>query len=97
MLNELFEIELTILIKMDLALNKLEKLICHKTQPTNQPNQTKPINADANLKQKIFIFIIYSIRTVVFIFIVIFWKSQLIRPSAFFSVSSRTGEPTRNL
>ena len=25
---------------MDLALNNLQKLICHKTQPTNQP--TKP-------------------------------------------------------
>ena len=23
--------------KMDLALNKLQRLICHKTQPTNQP------------------------------------------------------------
>ena len=26
----------TILIKMDLALNNLERLKCHKTQPTNQ-------------------------------------------------------------
>ena len=24
-------------IKMDLALNNLQRLICHKTQPTNQP------------------------------------------------------------
>ena len=31
------EIELTICIKMDLALNNLQRLICHKTQPTNQP------------------------------------------------------------
>ena len=23
---------------MDLALNNLQRLICHKTQPTNQPN-----------------------------------------------------------
>ena len=29
----MFEIELTICIKMDLALNDLERLICHKTQP----------------------------------------------------------------
>ena len=34
---ELFEIELTICIKMDLALNKLQRLICHKSQPTTQP------------------------------------------------------------
>ena len=27
----------TILIKMDLALNNLQRLICHKTQTTNQP------------------------------------------------------------
>ena len=33
-LSELFEIEL-IGIKMDLALNNLQRLICHKTQPTN--------------------------------------------------------------
>ena len=26
---------------MDFALNNLQKLICHKNQPTNQPNQTK--------------------------------------------------------
>ena len=34
----MFEIELIICIKVDLALNKLQRLICHKTnQPTNQP------------------------------------------------------------
>ena len=33
--TELFELELIIYIKMDLALNKLQRLICHKTQPTN--------------------------------------------------------------
>ena len=33
--TELFEIELIIYIKMDLALNNLQRLICHKTQPTN--------------------------------------------------------------
>ena len=36
MLTELFEIELITCIKMDLALNNLQMLICHKTQPTNQ-------------------------------------------------------------
>ena len=35
----LFEIELIICIKMDLDLNNLQRLICHKTQTTNkQPN-----------------------------------------------------------
>ena len=28
--------ELIIYIKMDLALNNLQRLICHKTQPTDQ-------------------------------------------------------------
>ena len=36
MLNELFSVEQIIYIKMDLALNNLQRLICHKT------NQTKP-------------------------------------------------------
>ena len=27
---------------MELALNKLQGLICHKTQPINQPSQTIP-------------------------------------------------------
>ena len=35
--TELFEIELTTCIKMDLALNNLQRLICHKTQTTNLP------------------------------------------------------------
>ena len=35
MLTELFEIELTICIKMHLVLNNLQKLIRHKTQTTN--------------------------------------------------------------
>ena len=30
---------LTICIKIDFALNNLQRLICHKTQPTNQPAQ----------------------------------------------------------
>ena len=36
MLTELFEIELFICIKMDLALNKLQGLIWHKTQTNKQ-------------------------------------------------------------
>ena len=34
---ELFEIEVLICVKMDFALNNLQRLICHKTQ-TNKPN-----------------------------------------------------------
>ena len=34
--HELFVIELIIYIKMDLALNNLQRWICYKTQPTNQ-------------------------------------------------------------
>ena len=32
----MFEIELSICIKMDFALNNLYRLICHKIQPTNR-------------------------------------------------------------
>ena len=32
----MFEIELIICMKIDLVLNNLEMLICHKTQPTKQ-------------------------------------------------------------
>ena len=35
-LTELFEIELIICIRMDLALNNLQSLMYHKTQTTNQ-------------------------------------------------------------
>ena len=35
----MFEIELIICMKMDFALNKLQGLICHKNQPTNQPKE----------------------------------------------------------
>ena len=38
--TELFEIELTICIKMDLALNNQQMLICHKTQISNQSSGT---------------------------------------------------------
>ena len=37
---KLFEIELIICIKMDLTLNNLQLLICHKTQTTNQPHRS---------------------------------------------------------
>ena len=44
--TELFEIELIICMKMDLALNNLRRLICHKTQISNQltftPGQIGP-------------------------------------------------------
>ena len=36
MLNRIYEIELIICIKMDLALNNLQRLICHKTQIPKQ-------------------------------------------------------------
>ena len=38
---ELFGIELILCIKTDLALNKLQRLICHKTQTTNQQDTCK--------------------------------------------------------
>ena len=41
--TELIEIELIICIKMDFALNDLQRLICHKTQPTFK-NLAKPVN-----------------------------------------------------
>ena len=34
--TDLFEIEVIICIKMDWALNNLQRLICHKTQQTNK-------------------------------------------------------------
>ncbi len=41
MLTELLEIERIICIRMDLALNNLQKLICHKTQPTHHSTVCK--------------------------------------------------------
>ena len=35
---ELFELELIICIKIDVALNNLKRLICHKTQPNKPTN-----------------------------------------------------------
>ena len=39
--TELFEIELIVCIKIDLVLNNLQRLICHKTQPTKQPTTSR--------------------------------------------------------
>ena len=41
--SQLFEMKLIISIKMDLALNNLQRLICHKIQTTNQPTN-QPTN-----------------------------------------------------
>ena len=41
--TELFETELIIHIKVDLTLINLKRLICHKTQQTNQPTNTSYI------------------------------------------------------
>ena len=37
----MFEIEVIIKIKMDLALNDLQRLICHKTKPNQTMSQDK--------------------------------------------------------
>ena len=36
-----FELELIIYIKMDLALNNLQRLMCHKTQAIKLTNQNR--------------------------------------------------------
>ena len=46
--TEFFEIEL--FMKMDLALNNLQRLICHKSQQTNQPTNQPNKN---NLQEKV--------------------------------------------
>ena len=50
--------EMIICIKLDLSLNNLQKLISHKTQPTNQPtNQpTKQTNQTSSM--------VYSVRMI---------------------------------
>ena len=40
MQTELFEIELIMCIKMDLVLNNLQRLICHKTQLIDYQNNS---------------------------------------------------------
>ena len=51
--TELIEIELIICIKMDLTLNNLQRLICHKTLPTNQPTIIHSINYNQKGTQQI--------------------------------------------
>ena len=59
-LTELFKIEVTICVKMDLALNNLQSLICHKTQPTNHSVTTATSLSHKSTYQKItcYIFIL---------------------------------------
>ena len=52
--TEVFKIELIIRIKIDLALNNLQRLICHRNQPTNQP-----INQPRKLKHTILLFYLH--------------------------------------
>ena len=51
--TELFEIELFNCIKMDLALNYIQSLICHKTQ-TNKLDQTNLITLKIEIKEIIY-------------------------------------------
>ena len=50
--DELFEIELFFCIKMDLALNNLQRVICHKTQ-TNKQTKRKDLKFFKKLVGKI--------------------------------------------
>ena len=52
--TELFEIELTICIKIDLALNNLQRLICHKTQLTNHLSSLEESYTGKNIGRKIY-------------------------------------------
>ena len=38
---------------MDMALNNLQRLICHKTQPTNQPTRTWVINCKLHFTKSV--------------------------------------------
>ena len=49
--TELFEIELIIFIKMDLVLNNIQRLICHK-DPTNQQTNQNQIQEESSTKKK---------------------------------------------
>ena len=66
-LTELFKIKQFICIKMDLSLNNLQRLICHKTQTKKKQQANKPNNTD-------FIFMQKTIK----IFFLIFLKILLI-------------------
>ena len=46
----MFEIELFICIKMNLALNNQQRLICQKNQPTNQPTNQSKVKSRAIVK-----------------------------------------------
>ena len=54
--TELFKIELFICIKMDLALNNLQSLLCHKIQT----NQTK-LSSEFFLHGRIWVFLIHGL------------------------------------
>ena len=58
---------------MDLALNNLHKLICHKTQPTNQPIILRLFN----FLQYSYIFS-YFLSTFYFSVLLIFWKENVL-------------------
>ena len=62
---ELFEIEQFICIKMDLALNNLQRLVCHKIQPTNQLEMNNRWNV--NFLRNSFLDIRYRYSSKVFI------------------------------
>ena len=49
----MFKIELIICIKMDLVLNNLQRLICHKTQTTTQPFRVKISRCNIHLSSEI--------------------------------------------
>ena len=51
--TELFDVELIIYIKMDLTLNNLLGLICHKIQPTNQPEVQERRQGELEIKGRI--------------------------------------------
>ena len=57
-LTELFEIELIIFIKMDLALNNLQRLICHKTHETfiliKDPSMFKQLFHHLHVRMKVY-------------------------------------------
>ena len=48
-----FKIEQIIYIKMDLALNNLQRLICHKTQQTNKHQFGTKSQVMSNLRESI--------------------------------------------
>ena len=63
--KHLFSIEQIIYIKMDLALNNLQRLICHKTQQAkpNQLNKTTIKRWQKKFKKPVYIYIRGSLNT----------------------------------